>query len=820
MGAWKIIFEGNLFDGQKPEIVKERLASLFNSDLARVERLFQGSKVVIKSGIDYRTALKFQALFQKTGAKCRVIQIEKVEKAPPKAEKSERTTPPRRERTKTDIPSASLSTEKVLGAFQGVIDPIELPRPYKIRLSLVAIAMLLLPLLYIALIFLISYGIYYHATENIAIIAHMRIWEQIVFLTLGYLAPLVFGTILIIFMIKPILATRPVKAEPISLNPYKEEVLFDFIYKISDIVRAPIPRRIEIDCDVNASASFNVGFISLFEEDLVLKIGLPLVADMNTRQFAGVLSHELGHFSRDTGMRLTFIIRKINHLFSQVLHVPDIWDEKLDQWSEEADSSFQDVIHIARFFVSVTRKIMWIFVKTGHLISCSLIRRMEFDADRFQARVTGSKQFADICLRLKTLNIASEQTSADLREMQDSRHLADNLPDLILSNKDQITALSEARFKRHIIDSETDFFDHRPSGKDRIANALKEQAKGIFGLEVPAELLFSDFNNLSRKATMFYYLNEINTSASDDELISVQAFNKYKHDLLKSHKVLEAYFFGAYSVLRPLPIQPHTVSEKETVKQLIDSLLKKSYLAKKTAPKTLQALENYEKANDKALTMLQAKLLLQANLSIDTEPFKLTDCSEEGVERAINKALSEKSAAGSFLGKVEELLAKRFELALSLLKVPHASKNINDADELQEESERLVNVYLPFSQAFASLDKLCRTYMSLTSLSYNYLNNRDNETLAEMIQKMKSDCKGHIAALYSRLKDIPYPFDHTQGDISVAEYTIENDPEEVEEEVVPRICESVIDKMLTFHAELLGRLAAIAGTVEEAVFPK
>jgi len=26
--------------------------------------------------------------------------------------------------------------------------------------------------------------------------------------------------------------------------------------------------------------------------------------------------------------------------------------------------------------------------------------------------------------------------------------------------------------------------------------------------------------------------------------------------------------------------------------------------------------------------------------------------------------------------------------------------------------------------------------------------------------------------------------------------------------------------MLTFHAELLGRLAAIAGTVEEAVLPK
>ena len=100
---------------------------------------------------------------------------------------------------------------------------------------------------------------------------------------------LVFGTILIIFMIKPILAPRPIKAGSISLNPYKEEVLFDFIRKISGIVRAPIPRRIEIDCDANASASFNIGFIILFEEDLVLKLGLPLVAGLNTP----IISHSI-----------------------------------------------------------------------------------------------------------------------------------------------------------------------------------------------------------------------------------------------------------------------------------------------------------------------------------------------------------------------------------------------------------------------------------------------------------------------------------------------------------------------------------------------
>jgi len=86
-----------------------------------------------------------------------------------------------------------------------------------------------------------------------------------------------------------------------------------------------------------------------------------------------------------------------------------------------------------------------------------------------------------------------------------------------------------------------------------------------------------------------------------------------------------------------------------------------------------------------------------------------------------------------------------------------------------------------------------------------------------MIQDMKAECKGHLVALYSQLKDAAYPFDHTQVGISIAEYMMGDDPEYLEQGAVLQICESVMDKMFAFHARLLGRLAIIAKTVEEAV---
>jgi hypothetical protein len=217
---------------------------------------------------------------------------------------------------------------------------------------------------------------------------------------------------------------------------------------------------------------------------------------------------------------------------------------------------------------------------------------------------------------------------------------------------------------------------------------------------------------------------------------------------------------------------------------------------------------------------MRARLSQQANLSTDTRSSQLTDSSKEAVEKALNMTLSEKSAADSLLRKVEALFATRFELAFSILGVPHISKHINDAEELKEESATLLEAYPAFSSAIGLFDELRQSYVLLTSLSYISLSNQGNEKLAEMIQEMKTECKGHLAALYGQLKGVAYPFDHGQADISIAEYMMENDPEYIKEGAVLQLCESVIDKMFAFHARLLGRLAIIAKTVEEAVLSK
>ena len=75
-------------------------------------------------------------------------------------------------------------------------------------------------------------------------------------------------------------------------------MLFAFVDQVCEEVRATAPKRINVDCQVNASASLGRGVRGMLGKDMVLTIGLPLLASLSLREFGGVLTHEFGHFTR------------------------------------------------------------------------------------------------------------------------------------------------------------------------------------------------------------------------------------------------------------------------------------------------------------------------------------------------------------------------------------------------------------------------------------------------------------------------------------------------------------------------------------------
>ena len=202
----------------------------------------------------------------------------------------------------------------ILGAFQGNLPRVPVSALYRLGLCLVAFAMLLLPLVYLGLIGGVCYFLYIHATGSVTLRYTLGA-RTALFL---YVAPLMVGSLLVLFMIKPLFVRRAWWFRPSRIGRQDEPLLYAFVERLCKRVGAPMPEEIHLDTDVNASAGFRRGILSIFGNDLVLTIGLPLAGGINLTQFAGVLAHEFGHFAQATGMRLTYIIRSINHWFERL----------------------------------------------------------------------------------------------------------------------------------------------------------------------------------------------------------------------------------------------------------------------------------------------------------------------------------------------------------------------------------------------------------------------------------------------------------------------------------------------------------------------
>jgi Zn-dependent protease with chaperone function len=416
--------------------------------------------------------------------------------------------------TETDAPgpgpAAAVTAPEIIAHFSGPVTRTRVSVFYQLGLCVVALAMVLLPVLYVGLIGLAAWGVYLWTTHFAFMLSTGRSARVMILMVMLYITPLFAGIVLVFFMIKPLFARRPRSAQPLALNPASEPVLFAFIAKICDTVGAPFPMRIDLDCQLNASASFRRGLSSLFSNDLVLTIGLPLVAGLNVTQFAGVLAHEFGHFTQGFGMRLTYVIRTVNGWFARVVYERDAWDLMLEEWAETEDGRVAFVVGVARFAVWCSRLVLKLLMYLGHGIGCFMLRQMEFDADSYQIKVAGSEAFETTMRRFHVLGEVLGRTYKKMRVGWNvSRELPDSFTAYLMRTDAELRDDQRTQIEDTMGLEKTGLFDTHPSNGDRIRQARLAGEAGVFQLDLPATALFSNFEVPARHVTALHYSDDM-----------------------------------------------------------------------------------------------------------------------------------------------------------------------------------------------------------------------------------------------------------------------------------------------------------------------
>lgn len=73
---YRLVFRGEVLEGQHPAVVRKRLAEAGRFDVAQLDKLFSGNPVVLKREADGATAARWQSLFRSAGARLRVLPVE------------------------------------------------------------------------------------------------------------------------------------------------------------------------------------------------------------------------------------------------------------------------------------------------------------------------------------------------------------------------------------------------------------------------------------------------------------------------------------------------------------------------------------------------------------------------------------------------------------------------------------------------------------------------------------------------------------------------------------------------------------------------
>jgi Zn-dependent protease with chaperone function len=695
-----------------------------------------------------------------------------------------------------------------LEAFTADIRRPRLSPLYTVGLAIVAFAMVLLPAIYLALIGLTGWGVLYHLTHNGWIMSGSG--GGFIKLIL-YLGPAVAGGILVFFMLKPLFARRAKKDEPLSLDPVKETLLFAFVQRICQLVHAPMPCRIDVDCQVNASASFRRG---LWSKDLVLTVGLPLAAGLDMRQFAGVLAHEFGHFAQGAGMRLTYVIRNINFWFARVVYERDKWDVQLEQAAKSVDLRLGVMLHAARGCVWLTRRILWALMHAGTAISCFMLRQMEYDADSYEAKVAGSDAFESTAARMQVLNVASQAAFEDVRQSWAGHRLPENLPLFIDHKAGALPGDIHQKLASSAASMKTGWFDTHPCDADRVRAARALNEPGVFRVEKPTTELFADFAETSKAVTRYQYEKQWELEFSPQNLVSSEEMFRESAANAAADAAIRKFYGGVNISLAPLLTEalfPPLADRASAAAQWREARERCEQLRLDASQASAEIVREQQRLVD----FMTARHLTAAGFKVETKEFGLPEYATSVAEQetAAKFAIDEASNAIQLqIAKLDGFVAalrNRVSLALRL-----SQSAGRPARAATLEVEAIAEALAALGAVMPSVHQIGLRLRAFTTLAQNRGNHSKPEDVDLQMSRLAGELKKIVADIDSPLRGLPYPFPHPRGELTIVEYARYEKPCQNEWETVYRESDSHLDRMFALHYRLLGRLLVLAETAE------
>lgn len=616
----------------------------------------------------------------------------------------------------------------------------------------------------------------------------------------------------LVALLKPLFAKRDDDSFGFELQSPHEPLFFDFVSRLCRSVGAPPPASIVVDVAVNASAGYMRG---LFDNRLRLTIGLPLVLGLDMRQLAGIMAHEFGHFRQVGGMKATYAIRSINQWFVEATFQRDFVDHQLAEWAQKSDLRFGWIIWLAQAAIYVARFLLMILIFLGHFFCAKLLREMEFEADRVETRLVGTRTFARTCRDMRMIELSHLGALNELDRYRRESRLPDNWPALIASLTSRIDAEKFREMEKKLLEVKTEWDDSHPSDRDRIENAAREQAEGTFTVELPATTLFTDFNGLARVVTLKWY-QQLFGPKYDPK--NIQDTSK----LVEARKVEVTQGEGALRFILEQFCHLHTfylprfalgeaiesAQYKTNTQSRRDKLLKdvRGYAA--TRKKEEEWRENFVK-------VAVSRRLIEAGFDLSQNSALFPAKTLFQIQHRAAELGQEEKRLKSELKGFRQMLGYRLMDALEFLRAEKILTQIGEPKDVVADVKGILRALHCVINNMTVFEQSSLEHRVLAIQLMIAENHQDND-LFQSINQTSQRIQGLFETISFQCANISFPFDHGKGKISLAAFLLPERPNGEDVIAVLGALDDMEENLERFMKQSLGRLGSLAEKVESA----
>ncbi len=396
---------------------------------------------------------------------------------------------------------------------------------------------LLLPMLFISLLLVSCWWLVMqtHDAINEFALGHLPAWRagaQLCLLSLGYLNCLL--------LFKPLFVKAPRRPSTRLLKAMDHPELFELLSDLQKISHSMTPSEVQVDNSMRVRMKVTQGVFGWLKGRTVLEIGLPLAASTTTRELAGAIINQMARHPAGLHGRLLQIFSGMNAWLDWAVCRRDPWEQALAQAVKSAPKRRGLPVRLAHAFVWLTQRPVWVFMAVARVASAGPMRRMVRDADKCEAKIVGSKAFAEALPERGRFERAWQEAGRKVQEGVKAERLPDNLP--LLAARHAKPTGQKNRGNEEGVDSQGSLFC--PSDEARIRHALAWDFKPLMEGTSEASSLFRDFNDLARQSTQFYYQQDLGLNLSRCRVVAAEETLKQRHVETASFGFIERFFQG------------------------------------------------------------------------------------------------------------------------------------------------------------------------------------------------------------------------------------------------------------------------------------